>query len=157
MLVSNEAFYGRMVWLLRLLLGLILFDLALSLIQGSLSDLFPNHELALGSLALLLLLVIWRFSFFSYEDEYEIIHIDTRSLVFGFLESKKHKHYEFAKIILADYSIQRGFLKYELTLTVTSSSGDKKLRRFDLYFLNAEKKAYVENSLKKVLKANKSL
>lgn len=145
-----------MVWVLRLLLGMILFDLALSLIQGSLSDLFPNHELALVSLGLLLLLVIGRFSFFSYEDEYEIIHIDTRSLVFGFLESKKHKHYEFAKIILVDYSIQKGFLKHELTLTVNSSSGDKKLRRFDLYFLNAEKKAYVENSLKKVLKSNKS-
>lgn len=156
MLISNKAFYSRMVWVLRFLLGLILFDLGLSLIQGSLSDLFPNHELALASLGLILLFVFLRFSFFSYEDEYEIIHIDTRSLVFGFLESNKHRHYEFAKIILSDYSIQKGFMKYELTLTVNSSSGDKKLRRFDLFFLNDEKRAYVENSLKKVLESNKS-
>lgn len=145
-----------MVWVLRLLLCLILFDLSLSLIQGSLSNIFPNHELALVSAGIVILFAFVRFSFFSFEDEYEIIHIDTRSLVFGFLESKKHRHYEFAKIILADYSINQGFLKYELTLTVTSSSGDRKLRRFDLYFLNAEKRAYVENSLKKVIEANKS-
>lgn len=145
-----------MVWILRLLLGLIILDLALSLIPGSLADTFPNHELALGSLGIILVFALLRFSFFSYEDEYEIIHIDTRSLVFGLFESTKHRHYKFAKIILADYDIHKGFFKYELTLTVNSSSGEKKLRRFDLYFLNDEKKAYVENSLKKVLKANKS-
>lgn len=145
-----------MKWLVWLLLLCILVDLGLSLIQGSLSDLFPNHELALAAIVGLLILTVLRFSFFSYEDEYEIIHIDTRSLVFGFLESQKHRHYEFAKLILADFQIEKGFLKYKLTLTVTSSTGDKKLRRFDLYFLNDEKKSYVEKSLKKVLKANQA-
>lgn len=154
MKISNKLFFTRMKWVLRMFLFLILVDLGLSLLQGSLSDLFPNHELALISLAFLLVLAFLRFSFFSYEDEYEIIHIDTRSLVFGFFESQKHKHYEFAKIILSDYSIKKGLFKYQLTLTVNSSTGDKKLRHFDLYFLSASKKEYVENSLKKVLKAN---
>ena len=154
MKVSNKLFFTRMTWVLRILLFLILVDLGLSLLQGSLSDLFPNHELALTALGLILIFAFLRFSFFSYEDEYEIIHIDTRSLVFGFLESQKHKHYEFAKNILADYSIGKGLFKHQLTLTVTSSTGDKKLRRFDLYFLSADKKEYVEKSLKKVLKAN---
>lgn len=144
-----------MKWVVRLLIALILFDLFLSLLKGSLSDIFPNHELAIVSLALLLILGFLRFSFFSYEDEYEIIHIDTRSLVFGFLESPKHKHYEFAKNILADYSIQKGFLKYKVIITVNSSTGDKKLRRFDLYFLDQAKRDYVENSLKKVLEHNR--
>ncbi|MCR9154324.1 MAG: hypothetical protein NXI09_09460 [Bacteroidetes bacterium] len=154
MKVSNMIFFYRLKWLVRLLLLCIFVDLSLSLIQGSLSDLFPNHELAIAAIAGLLILTLLRFSFFSYEDEYEIIHIDTRSLVFGFLESQKHRHYEFAKLIHADFQIEKGFLKYKLTLTVNSSTGDKKLRRFDLYFLNAEKRSYVENSLKKVLKAN---
>jgi general stress protein CsbA len=155
MSVDNKRFFQSMKWVVRLLIALILFDLFLSLLKGSLSDIFPNHELAIVSLALLLILGFLRFSFFSYEDEYEIIHIDTRSLVFGFLESPKHKHYEFAKNILADYSIQKGFLKYKVIITVNSSTGDKKLRRFDLYFLDQAKRDYVENSLKKVLEHNR--
>lgn len=144
-----------MKWVVRLLLAAILLDFGLSLLAGSLSDIFPNHELAFGALAVLLILGILRFSFFSFEDEYEIIHIDTRSLVFGFLESPKHKHYEFAKNILADYHIDEGFLKYKLTLTVNSSAGDKKLRHFDLYFINDKSRSYVINSLEKVLEHNR--
>lgn len=144
-----------MKWVVRLLILCAIFDFGLSLIVGSLSDIFPNHELAASAAGALILMGLMRFSFFSYEDEYEIIHIDTRSLVFGFLESPKHKHYEFAKIILADYSIEKGFFKHKLILTVNSSSGDKKLRRFDLYFLSKSKQEYVENSLRKVLEQNK--
>jgi len=144
-----------MKWVVRLLILCTIFDFGLSLIVGSLSDVFPNHELAISAVVALLILGFLRFSFFSFEDEYEIIHIDTRSLVFGFLESRKHKHYEFAKIILADYSIEKGFFKHKLILTVNSSSGDKKLRRFDLYFLSKSKQDYVENSLRKVLEQNK--
>lgn len=156
MKVSNKKFFTRMKWVVWGLIALIIIDLALSFLKGSWSNLFPNHELAFISLLLLLILGLMRFSFFSYEDEYEIIHIDTRSLVFGFLESQKHKHYEFAKNILSDYQIEKGLLKHRLILTVNSSNGDKKLRRFDLYFLSDSKKAYVEKSLQKVLTANRS-
>jgi len=127
------------------------------MLAGSLSSIFEHHELALFSAVAILLLAVLRFSFFSYEDEYEIIHIDTRSLVFGFLESPRHRHYEFAKIILADYKIDKGLLKYRLTLTVNSSSGDKKLRHFDLYFLSKDKQEYVEKSLQQVLENNSKL
>lgn len=143
-----------MRWVLVILLALMAFDIALSLLPGSLSDLFPNHELAIVAGIIILILSLLRFSFFSYEDEYEIIHIDTKSLVFAFLESPRHKHYEFAKIILADYQVEKGLFKYKLTLTVNSSTGDKKLRHFDLYFLNKAKRDYVEQSLAGVLKKN---
>lgn len=155
MKVSNKDFFLAMKWVVRLLLLAIVVDFGLSLLAGSLSDIFPNHELAFGSMLVLLILGILRFSFFSYEDEYEIIHIDTRSLVFGFLESPKHKHYEFAKNILADYRVDQGFLKYKLTLTVNSSTGDKKLRHFELYFLKQEHRDYVINSLDQVLAHNR--
>ncbi len=146
-----------MKWLVRMLVGFIFLDFGLSMLAGSLSSIFEHHELALFSAVAILLLAVLRFSFFSYEDEYEIIHIDTRSLVFGFLESPRHRHYEFAKIILADYKIDKGLLKYRLTLTVNSSSGDKKLRHFDLYFLSKDKQEYVEKSLQQVLENNSKL
>lgn len=143
------------MWWLAIFLSLaFVFDMALSLIPGSISDLFPQHELALFSFTLLALLALTRWSYFAYEDEYEIIHIDTKSLIFGPFESQKHKHYEFAKNILINYEIERGFLKAKLTLTLKSYNGDKKLRHFDLYFLNKEKQEYIENSLKTVLEKN---
>ncbi len=145
-----------MRWVLVILLGLMAFDIALSFLPGSLSDLFPNHELAIGAGLVILVLAIFRFSFFSYEDEYEIIHIDTKSLVLSFLESPRHKHYEFAKIILSDFQVEKGLFRYKLTLTVNSSTGDKKLRHFDLYFLSKAKREYVENSLAGVLQKNQS-
>jgi general stress protein CsbA len=154
MSVDNLSFFKSMKWVVRLLITLIALDLFLSFLAGSLSDIFPNHELAVISTGLLLLLGFLRFSYFSYEDEYEIIHIDTRSLVFGFLESPKHKHYEFAKNILAGYNIEKGALKHRLTITVNSSTGDKKLRHFDLYYLSEPKRQYVINSLEKVLEHN---
>ena len=155
MKVSNKGFFLIMRWVLLILLGLTAFDFALSLLPGSLSDVFAHHELAIISGALIIILAFLRFSFFSFEDEYEIIHIDTKSLVFAFLESPRHKHYEFAKIILADYEIRKGLFKHELVLTVNSSTGDKKLRHFDLFFLSQNKRDYVENSLQKVLANNK--
>jgi hypothetical protein len=144
------------MWWIALLLTLnFLFDISLGFIPGSISGIFPDHELAKFSFLLIVILALTRWSFFSYEDEYEIIHIDTRSLIFGPIESRKHKHYEFAKNILIDYSIERGFLKARLTLTVKSYQGDKKLRNFDIFFLNKEKQDYIEVSLKKVLEKNK--
>lgn len=156
MKISNKRFFITMRYVLLMLVFGIAFDLALSLLPGSLSNLFPNHELALISAGLILILALFRFSFFSYEDEYEIIHIDTKSLVFAWFESPRHKHYEFAKIILANYEIEKGPFKYKLKLTVTSSTGDKKLRHFDLFFLNQKKRKYVEDSLAAVLEKNQS-
>jgi hypothetical protein len=155
MKISNKTLFNSMWWFAILLAITFVFDISLSLIPGSLSGLFPGHELATFSFLLIVTLAITRWSYFSYEDEYEIIHIDTRSLILGPIESKKHKHYEFAKNILVDYSIERGFLKARLTLTVKSYQGEKKLRNFDLYFINKNKQDYVERSLKKVLEKNK--
>lgn len=144
-----------MWWLAILLTTGLLLDILLSYIPGSLSNLFPNHELAIICVSAIALLAATRWSFFSFEDEYEIIHIDTRSLIFGPFESQKHKHYEFAKNILVDYSIERGFLKAKLMLTVKSYNGEKKLRHFDIFFLKPEKQDYIEKSLKEVLLKNR--
>jgi len=145
------------MWWLAIFLTITFFvDILLSFLPGSLSQLFPQHELAIISFALLALMALTRWTFFSYEDKYEIIHIDTKSLIFGPFESQKHKHYEFAKNILIDYNIERGFLKRKLTLTLQSYNGDKKLRNFDIFFLNKAKQTYIENSLKTVLEKNKS-
>ena len=154
MKISNKKLFTYMWWVAIFLSLALVFDLSLSLIPGSISGLFPQHELAIISFILLALLALTRWSYFSYEDEYEIIHVDTKSLIFGPFESQKHKHYEFAKNILISYEIERGFLKAKLTLTLKSHNGDKKLRHFDLYFLNKEKQAYIENSLKTVLEKN---
>ncbi len=156
MKISNKTLFTSMWWFAIFLTITFFIDIILSFLPGSLSELFAQHELAIFSLALLVLLAITRWTFFSYEDEYEIIHIDTRSLIFGPFESQKHKHYEFAKNILIDYKVDKGFLKHKLTLTLKSYQGEKKSRNFDLYFLNKSKQDYIINSLDEVLEKNKS-
>jgi len=136
---------------LVLILGTIAVFL-LSFLQGSLGTLFSNPLFVIIGISLVILLAVLRFSYFSYEDEYEIIHIDSKSLVLSPFQSQKHKHYEFAKNILKDFKIDKGFLKYELTLTVHSSSGEQRLRRFDLFFLGQKEKEYVQKSLQEVLR-----
>ena len=155
MKISNKTLFTSMRWLAILLTVTFFIDITLSFLPGSLSQLFAQHELATFSLILLVILAITRWTFFSFEDEYEIIHIDTKSLILGPFESQKHKHYEFAKNILLDYKVEKGFLKHKLTLTLQSYNGEKKSRNFDLLFLKKEKQDYIENSLKEVLEKNR--
>jgi len=154
MKISNKKLFTAMWWFAILVSLTFLFDILIGLLPGSLSNLFPRHELAIFSFAILSLLAITRWSFFAYEYEYEIIHIDTKSLIFGPFESRQHKHYEFSKGILKNYHIERSFLKAKLVLTVQSYQGEKKLRHFDLFFLSPAKQEYIENSLKIVLEKN---
>lgn len=152
MKVSNAGLFAAMRWFLVLtILGMIAVFL-LSFLQGSLGTFFSNPIFLIIGAVLIILMAMLRFSYFSYEDEYEIIHIDSKSLVLSPLQSQKHKHYEFAKNILKDFHIKKGFLKYELTLTVHSSSGEQRLRHFDLFFLGKKERQYVEDSLRGVLK-----
>lgn len=155
MLVSNRTFFLFWRVILVLLLVLLVIDLTFALIPGSMSDLFTKHYLTYASGLAIVLLAVLRFSYISYEDEYEIIHLNTQSLVFGPFETHKHKHYEFPKNILVNWELRSGFLKRELVLTVASSSGHEKTRRFDLLFLGKKEREYIIERLSEIRQANR--
>lgn len=150
MIVSNRSFFKFWRSVLVTSLIVLILDQVLALLPGSLFYIFTTHYLSYFTGALIFILAVFRFSYLSYEDEYEIIHIRTQSLVFGPFQEFKHQHYEFPKNILVQWEVKKGFIKKELVLTVNSSSGRLKTRRFDLFFLKKQDQEYIFNSLSKL-------
>lgn len=155
MSVSNKGIFLFFRIFLAFLIAVIIADLLLARIPGSIGEYFEPHYFTFASLAIILILLFIRINYFSYEDEYEIIHIRSKSLLFGSLSGNGSARYEFPKGILNDYSFERGFMKKKLTLVLkTSSSKEKKTRHFNLLFVNDKKVQYVLSSLKKIKQRN---
>lgn len=153
--VSNKKTFLFFRILLVIMVLVIIADLLLAQIPGSLGDYFQTHYLSYACLVVILTLLFIRINYFSYEDEYEIIHIRSRSLLFGNLSSSGSARYEFPKGILNDYSFEKGFFKKKLTLVLkTSTSSDKKTRHFNLFFVKDSKIDYVLKSLQKAKERN---
>ena len=147
----------RLFFFFRILLGLlilaVLADFLLASLPGSISDYFQDHYLALVAGALALVLVFVRVNYFSYEDEYEIIHIRSKSLIFGDL-SKQNRRYEFPKVLVTGYELARHPIYKKLTIHIQSSSGVRKTRVFNLSFVSRKDLDYVERSLSQIVQRN---
>lgn len=153
--INNKSIFIFFRVLLGVLLLLALTDLLLSQVPGSLSEYFESHVLAYTCFGIILILMFVRVNFFSYEDEYEIIHIRSKSLIFGSLQSEGQTRYEFPKGILYNVDFKEGWFSKTLTIYLKSSANVKKIRRFNLQFLPKAKIRYVVNSLKKVAERNR--
>jgi hypothetical protein len=155
MQLDNKDFFVGARLVLITFTVLLIAGLILPEIPGSIGNLFDSYYLCYTSGAGILLLALFGFHYFSYEDEYEIVHVKTQSLVFGPYESHTHKNYEFPKVILLDYKVIKStFLNKKLIITVDSSSGGRKMRSFNLTFVSAEKVAKVKHSLDQILERN---
>jgi hypothetical protein len=147
----------RLFLFFRILLGVLLLavvaDFFLASLPGSISDLFKDHYLAMAAGALILVLIFVRVNYFSYEDEYEIIHIRSKSLIFGRL-SKQNRRYEFPKVLVTRYELARHPIYKKLTIHIHSSSGVRKTRIFNLSFVSRKDLDYVERSLSQIVERN---
>lgn len=153
--VSNKKlFLFFRVLLLLLILGIIA-DFALASLPGTISDLFAQHYLAATCGLIILILFFIRVNYFSYEDEYEIIHIRSKSLIFGNL-GKNSLRYEFPKDLLYNFDYRSSILGKRLTIYLRSNSGVKKVRHFNLSFINNKDLQYVLQSMEKIVARNKA-
>lgn len=156
MVVSNKRYF--LIWrtILFLLLAIILIDLLLAQVPGTLSNYFEDHYPAMGAAAAIAILASIRVNYFSYEDEYEIIHIHSKSLLFSRLQSPAQTRYEFPKRIIYDFDFQENFLQKKLTIHLITAHGVKRVRKFNLTFVPANKLKYVLKSLSKIKTHNLS-
>lgn len=157
MIVNNRKYFVFWRVLLVFLIMILLVDLLLSQVNGSISQYFNNHIPALVSGIGILLLASVRINYFSYEDEYEIIHINSKSLVFGSFESPAQTRYEFPKRIIYDFDYQQNFLRKQLTIHLITQQGIKKVRKFNLSFVPVSKLKYVIQSLEGIRSDNKGI
>ncbi len=157
MIVNNKSYFLLWRVLLALLIIILLTDLILSQVNGSISQYFDNHIPAIIAGSLILLLASIRINYFSYEDEYEIIHIRSKSLIFGSFESAAQTRYEFPKRIIYDFHFRENFLRKQLTIHLITQQGVKKVRKFNLSFVPVRKLSYVIQSLENIRNNNKEL
>lgn len=157
MKITNKSYF--LLWRAFLLLLVIVFvaDLVFSQFSGRVSYYFDGHLPAIVSGALILILAGIRVNFFSYEDEYEIIHIRSKSLVFGSFESPAQTRYEFPKRIIYDFDYSHSFFHKKLTIYLITQQGVQKVRKFNLTFVPLRKLQYVIGSLENIRKENKEV
>lgn len=155
MAVNNKSSFLFYRIILVLLILVALGDILISLVPGSLSYLTEGHVPAILSSVGIIVLLSARINYFSYEDEYEIVHIRSKSLIFGDLEGPAKTRYEFPKRIIRDFTYKESALQKTLIIHLETQHGTKKIRKFDLKFVPRAKFMYVIESLKKITNQNK--
>lgn len=157
MTVSNKNFFVLWRILLALLIAVFLADVLFSQVNGYLSQYFENHIPAIVAGVSILVLACIRINYFSYEDEYEIIHIHSKSLLFGSFEGQAQTRYEFPKRIIYDFDYKKKLFQKRLTIHLITQQGVKKVRKFNLSFVPMSKLKYVINSLDNIRSKNQEL
>lgn len=156
MVVNNQLYFLMWRGILILLLLVIVADFLLSMVPGSLSNYFEDHIPAMVAGGCILILAGIRVNYFSYEDEYEIIHIESKSLLFASFESPAQTRYEFPKRIIYDFKYEKSLFHKKLVIYLITASGVKRVRKFNLTFVPVKKLNYVLNSLGKIKAHNLS-
>lgn len=154
MIVSNRAHFILWRIVLFIFIGVLVTDIVFSQINGSLSYYFQNHTPGIIALIGIVIMASIRINYFSYEDEYEIIHIHSKSLIFGNFKAPTQTRYEFPKRIIYDYEFKKGLLTKRLTISLLTQHGVKRVRKFNLTFVPMQKLRYVVNSLESIRNQN---
>lgn len=157
MKINNKSYFLLWRALLFLLILVFVADLVLSQVPGRLSFYFEDHIPALISGAIIFVLACIRVNYFSYEDEYEIIHIHSKSLIFASFEKPAQTRYEFPKRIIYNFEYKHSFFQKKLTIYLLTNQGITKIRKFNLTFVPLQKLNYVINSLENISQNNKEL
>lgn len=157
MSIDNKSTFVFFRYLLIFLLVVVGADLFLSQLPGSLHQPFAEHIPALVASVLILFLGLIRVNYFSYEDDYEIIQIHSRSLLFGSLSGPVRTRYDFPKRIVKSVRLKKGLFQKKLIIELQTQSGEKKINKFDLSFMAAPMRKRVYDSLKSIAQSNETL
>lgn len=157
MTVDNSNTFVFFRFVLVFLILVIIADLGLSQLPGSLHEPFKDHIPALISAGFIIFLALIRVNYFSYEDDYEIIQINSRSLVFGTISGPVRTRYDFPKRIVKSVRLKKGLIQQRLIIELQTQSGEKKINKFDLSFMSTRERQSVYQSLKNIAESNVSL
>lgn len=104
----------------------------------------------------LFLLVHWISRYFEYDsDGMKVIVINKGLLLSDYLNYREHK-VEFEKKDLVSYKFRNYFVYRVLSLYIRTGSGSVKCSSFNVTLVDRRKRKYIRQSLRKMVKANKS-
>lgn len=154
MKVNNKSYFLFFRIVLSILILIFLVDIVLSNVDGTISNVFEGHWPAKVSGALIVILAGIRVNYFSYEDDYEIIQIRSKSLIFGRFSDPATTRYEFPKRKIYDFEMQRFLFQKKLIIYLQTQTGIKKINKFDLSFVPLKELKNVMQSLDRIKKEN---
>lgn len=135
----------------------LIADFLLNQIDGTISNLFESHWLAYSSGFIFLTLIIIRFNYFSFEIDHEIVHIQTKPFLLGFIKSKGDINFEFPKRNLHNFQILKSPFGQILKVSLQTLKGEKSTERFLMSFVNDHQSQKVLSGLEKIIKENKQI
>ncbi len=130
-----------------LLVIVVVADIATYFIPGAISHYFSSHIPLIVAGGLFLLFLLKGIYQFKYNDDYEIMSIETSGLVLGKISSKFRNKFEFPKRKLYDYTVEKILFEKYLTLKISSRSGSYKTQRFNITFVSSSKRKKLLQSL----------
>ncbi|NVK04737.1 MAG: hypothetical protein HWD92_07930 [Flavobacteriia bacterium] len=144
--------YMRYVYLFMLIL--VIFDMLLIRIPGTIGVELPYLTIFVGAI---LLLIIYRGNaVFRYDSDGEVLILDSRDPVWGHFLNL-NKLYEFPKRKFMGYRIKRLPFRRTLILKVRSKEAKYKTLRVNISYLKPSEVRHLSRSLDSVAKANKNI
>ena len=156
MTFNNQKKFSSYRRLLLVALIIVAVDFVLAGIPGTISRTFETHWLALLGCGIIITLALLKVNYFSYEDEYEIIHIVSKPLLFGLFKSKSDINFEFPKRTVVKVSMSESSLKRTLSINLETQHGSKRTRNFSLSFISKDDAQSIFNHLKSISEKNVS-
>lgn len=157
MKINNRNYFLLWRALLFFFVMVVIADFVLSQTNGQLARYFEDHWPALISGIAILAMIGIRVNYFSYEDEYEVIQISSKSLIFGNFKNPAQTRYEFPKRIIYDFQFQKFLIFRKLTIFLYTHEGVKRVVKFNLSFVPWRKLEYVLGSLRDICRQNQEL
>ncbi len=135
--------------LLFVLAFVIIIDLFFSQLSGSLSEYFEGHVPAFISMGIMVLLLFINPRYFSFRDEHEFLHIQSRSGLMPIGEVPAEVNFEFLKKNIRDYHIHGWGSHLKLHLKLSSEYRGKDEYCFVLSFMSKDQVKQLRNALKR--------
>lgn len=157
MKISNrKVFITLRILCVFLAIGLIA-DISLSQLNGSLSRYFESHGLAYVCGGALLVFAVMRINYFFYDDEWEVLHIRSYSLLFSSLQPEANTRYEFPKNKVHHFEYRTTGPFKTLVIFLEGQEEIKRIKNFDLTFLSRNQVKRVLQSLESISRENRRM
>lgn len=155
MRILNKKFNAVTLLAVALSILLILLDIVISGISGSVASYFDNNLLTIVGVSVILLILYFGSQQFEYDSDGEVLIFKTRDVLLGGIFPKLNKLTEFPKRKLHSYRVS-GWVKRTLHIYITSKNHSLIHRKFNITHLNTQEKRNLLRSLDRTLKNNLS-
>jgi hypothetical protein len=150
-MLSNRIIVHLARILVLVLVSIILADLLFSSLSGSLSDYFEGHWPAIVSGTIIAVMIALNLRYFSFSDDHEFIHIQTRSGLLPIAEAPAEINFEFLKKNIADYHISGWGSYQKLYIKLSSEYRGKDEYHFAMSFISGDQAERIRTSLKRAI------